>query len=91
LAISTQKSVNLDLNIINISSVSINKTNENISNEKIQESIKKYIQTYTGITIIELKTTYNLLPLIYINLFSEKTQDKAKIQTDIENLSKKVT
>lgn len=88
LALSTEKSVNLDLNIVNISSALIEKKEEISNDEVFQKQIQEYIKTYTGITIIESKIAYNPAPLVYMNLFSEKESIKEKVENDIEVLSK---
>jgi hypothetical protein len=90
LALSTEKSVNLDLNIVNISSVLIEKKEEINNDKKVQEKIEEYITTCTGITIIELKIAYNPNPLVYVNLFSENNNIKATIESNIEKISKEI-
>lgn len=90
LALSTQKSVNLDLNIVNISSALIEKKEEISNDEKVQQSIVEYIKAYTGMTIIESKIAYNPTPLVYLNIFWEHENIKEKIENDIEIISKEI-
>lgn len=95
LATTTEKSVNLDLNIVSISSVLIEKreqmTEQEISNEEmLQQKIKEYIGYYTGVIVIEFKLTPGPHPLIYLNLFGEDDTNKEKIEKNIEIVSKQV-
>lgn len=90
LALATQKSVNLDINIVNVSSVLIEKKEEITKDQQLQRKIEEYIKTYTGITIIESKIAYNPAPLVYINLFSERENIKGKIENNTELLSKEI-
>ncbi len=89
LALSTQKSINLDLNIVNISSVIIEKKELN-KDEQAKQYIRNYLNTQTGITLIETKIAYNPTPLVYINLFSETEIIKEKIEKEIETMSKEI-
>lgn len=88
LALSTQKSVNLDLNIVNISSALIEKKEEISNDEKVQQKIEEYIKGYSGVTIIESKIAYNPTPLVYLNLFWEDENSKNNIEHDIDTISK---
>lgn len=93
LALSTEKSVNLDLNIVNIASVSIDKKEEISKEEKLQTKLQEYFKSY-DITIIESKIAYDPLPLFYLNLFENDANivkdTKTKIENTINTISKKI-
>lgn len=90
LALATEKSVNLNINIVNVSSVLIEKKEEKTKDQQVQEKIEEYIKTNTGMTIIESKIAYNPNPLLYLNVFWEEKNNKEKIQGDIEKISKEI-
>jgi len=68
LALATQKSVNLDINIVNVSSVLIEKKSEITKDQQLQKEIEEYVKVNTGMVIIESKIAYNPTPLVYINV-----------------------
>lgn len=90
LALATQKSVNLDINIVNISSVLIEKKEEITKDQQFQKEIADYAKINTKIIIIESKIAYNPTPLVYLNLFWEGKINKEAIEIDIETISKKI-
>lgn len=90
LALATQKSVNLDINIVNISSVLIEKKEEITKDQQFQKTIQEYIKANTGIIIIESKIAYSPTPLVYLNLLWKEKNNKSEIETDIEEISKEI-
>lgn len=90
LALATQKSVNLDINIVNVSSVLIEKKEELTKDQQLQKKIQEYVQANTGMVIIESKIAYNPTPLVYLNLIWGEKNSKEIIEIDIETLSKEI-
>jgi dihydroorotate dehydrogenase len=68
LALATEKSVSLDINIVNVSSVLIERKEEITKDKQLQEQIEAYVKENTGMIILESKIAYNPTPLVYLNL-----------------------
>lgn len=90
LAASTNKSVDLELNIVTLSSVVIETTKEPSKEETAQKEIKNKIKEYTWVIIIDSNIAFDNSPIIYLNLFSEIQQDKETIKNKLENIAKKL-
>ncbi len=87
LAVILQKSVQLELNIVELSSVFISKKKLSVD-EKLKKNISDYL-IKNNITIIDFKIVKNIHPLCLIIVFSDRDIDKNKIKIDLSDIVKK--
>lgn len=89
LALSTNKSIDLDLRLVDISSVYIDIKKEPTREEKIQNYIQSFFkQNYSEITVIDSKIAYQNDPIVLLELFTLQTVNEQNILSEIESWAK---
>lgn len=89
LALSTNKSVDLDLRLVDISSVYIDVVKEPTREEKIKKYINDFFsKNYTDIIIIDTKIAYQSQPIVLLQLFSDKSYNDQDILESLESWTK---
>lgn len=89
LALSTNKSIDLDLRLVDISSVYIDVKKEPTREEKIQNYIQDFFkQKYPEITVIDFKIAYQNEPIVLLELFTIQTVNEQNILSEIESWTK---
>jgi hypothetical protein len=89
LALSTNKSVDLDLRLVDISSVYIDVVKEPTREEKIKKYINDFFsKNYTDIIIIDTKIAYQSQPIVLLQLFSNKSYNDQDILESLESWTK---
>lgn len=89
LALSTNKSIDLDLRLVDISSVYIDSVKEPTKEEKIQNYIQDFFkQNYPEIIVIDTKIAYQTNPIVLLELFTLQTVNEQNILSSIESGAK---
>lgn len=90
LAVETQKSVELQINLIGISSVYIEQQEEVSIEKELQKTLYKELQKYPDIVMIELKVAQNNVPLVLLNLFGENKEMFGTIEEQLSRTTKRI-
>ncbi|NOZ44693.1 MAG: hypothetical protein GXP45_06200 [bacterium] len=88
LALATQESIELQLNIIGVSSIYID-THEVNQEQLLQQELLTYLKTKKSLTLIDFKIAHDENPLVLITLFDGKNQAHQAIEQDIKVLVQK--
>ena len=89
LALSTNKSVDLDLRLVDISSVYIDVIKEPTREEKIKKYINDFFsKNYADIIIIDTKIAYQSQPIVLLQLFSNKSYNDQDILESLGSWTK---
>jgi len=89
LALSTKKSIDLDLRLIDISSVYIDVVKEPTREEKIKFYMQNFFQKhYPEIVLIDIKIAYQKNPIVLLQMFSLKNINEQDLLQSLESRTK---